>query len=297
MTFGDMILNQVLSGLVTASNFFLVAAGLTLVFGIMGVLNNAHTSFYMIGAYFMWTFHQIFRPGPLIFLVAAIMTLLTVAAVGWITERLLMRHLYSRPFPDVLMITFALLYIFEDIVKMGWGTLGRTIPVPPMGFGQAIKIMGNSFPTYNIFLICLATIVGGGTWLLVNKTKFGRMVIACQTNRETAGALGIPIPLVYTGVFVLGVVLAGLGGIAFAPIGYIRLGIDLRVLMIAFCVMVIGGMGSFSGTILGAIICGETYSLSLLVVPELATGFIFMVTGIILIVRPWGLLGVVGREH
>jgi branched-subunit amino acid ABC-type transport system permease component len=296
MTIGDILINQVLSGLVIASNFFLVAAGLTLVFGIMGVLNNAHTSFYMIGAYLIWTFHQVFKPGPLVFWAAIILTLLVLAGIGWIIERLLMRHLYSRPFPEVLLITFALLYMIEDMVKMTWGTLGRTVPVP-MGFDQPIRIVGQVFPMYNIFLICLAIIVGGATWLLINKTRFGQMAIACQTNRETAGALGIPVPLVYTGIFVIGIVLAGLGGVAFAPVGYIRLGIDLQVLTIAFCVMVIGGMGSFMGTILGAIICGEAYSLSLLVVPELATGFIFIVTGIILVVRPWGLLGVVGRDH
>jgi branched-chain amino acid transport system permease protein len=296
MTFGDVIINQLLSGLVIASNFFLAAAGLTLIFGIMGVLNNAHTSFYMIGAYLIWTFHQVLRPGPFIFWIGTILTLLILAGIGWIIERLLMRHLYSRPFPEILLITFALLYIIEDLVKMMWGTLGRTIPIP-MGFNQPLNIMGYIFPMYNILSLSLAIIVGAATWLLVNKTKFGRMAIACQTNREMAGALGMPIPLIYAGIFVLGVVLAGLGGVAFAPTGYIRLGIDVQVLIIAFSVLVIGGMGSFTGTILGAIICGEAYSLSLLIVPGMATGFIFILTGIILVIRPWGLLGVVGREH
>jgi len=296
MTFGDIIVNQVLSGLVIASNFFLAAAGLTLIFGIMGVLNNAHTCFYMIGAYLIWTFHQVLRPGPFIFWIGTILSLLVLAGIGWIIERLLMRKLYSRPFPEILLITFALLYILEDMVKITWGTLTRTIPVP-MGFDRPINIMGYIFPVYNIFLICLAIFVGAATWLLVNKTKFGRMAIACQTNREIAGALGIPIPLVYTGIFVLGVVLAGLGGVAFAPIGYIRFGIDIDILLIAFSVLVIGGMGSFTGTILGAILCGEAYSLSLLIIPEMATVFIFILTGIILVIRPWGLLGTAGREH
>jgi branched-subunit amino acid ABC-type transport system permease component len=296
MTFGDVLLNQIVAGLVHASNYFLITAGLTLVFGIMGVLNNAHVSFFMISVYFIWTFHQIFKPGPLTFWIASVLTLFAVGIVGWITERLLMRRLYPKPLPEVLLITFALLYVFQDLVKMSWGTMGRTIAVP-MGLDQAVKIMGNSYPVYNIFLIVLSVVVGAGTWLLVHKTKFGRKVIACQTNREVAGALGIPLPFVYGTVFVSGVILAGLGGITFAPIGYIRLGIDVQVLMIAFCVMVIGGMGSFLGTILGALICGEAYSLSLLIFPELATVFIFIVTGVVLVVRPWGLLGVKGREH
>jgi branched-subunit amino acid ABC-type transport system permease component len=292
----ELILQQLLSGLVRGSLLFIVTSGLTLIFGVVGVMNMAHFSFYMVAAYLTWTFWRIFLPSPSSFWISMIATSVVMILIGLVIERLLFRRMYNRILSEQLLASFALIYIFSDLVKILWGLEFRYVTRPVI-LTRSISILGNPFPNYNSFVLVLGVFIACGIWFLLYRTKFGRIVRACHSYREMVGALGIPVPLLYTIVFALSVLLAGLGGIAWTMMGMINLGLDHSLLIEAFCVMVIGGMGSFLGTAVGSLICGVVYALSILIEPRIATLLIFIITGIVLTLRPWGLFGAKGRLH
>jgi branched-chain amino acid transport system permease protein len=201
-----------------------------------------------------------------------------------------LRRVYSLELLYQLLLTFALIYILSDGAKMIWGLEYRSTPTPK-ALGGSISILGREFPMYNLFLIFFAALMGGALWLLLHKTRFGRIVRGTAADRDMVNALGVNVPWVFSLVFVIGTWLAGLSGALMAPITAAAPGMDEAIILECFIVVVIGGMGSIGGALLGALILGETNALSVLLSPRFTMVFPFIFMALVLIFRPWGLLG------
>ena len=292
----EFIINQLFSGLVRSALYFLVTSGLTLLFGVVGTLNMAHFSLYMISSYLMWTFCNLLRGYEFTFWAAFPLSIAAMIVLALCIELLVMRRIYERPLGEQLLITFALVFILDDVAKMVWGSTPLLVSRPEILTG--IATLGRvTFPASGVFVILLGMISGLGTWLLLGKTRLGRISRAAYSHKEMLPSLGIPIHRVYVVMFALSVLLATLAGIAWTVLGMVDLGQAHSLLIECFCVMVIGGMGSFAGTAVSSFICGLSYSFAILIVPKLATPFIFLLAGMVLLFRPWGLMGKVGRLH
>jgi branched-subunit amino acid ABC-type transport system permease component len=187
-------------------------------------------------------------------------------------------------------LTYGLILVLGDLIKLTWGVEDKLIARPPLVEGP-IFLFGMPFDSYFVFVILMGFAVALGLWWFLKKTRYGHIVRAAVFSREMVSALGIPIPRIYTGVFVLGIFIAGLAGAVQAPVGSITLGMDMSVVVQAFCVVVIGGFGSLLGTFVGSFIVGQVYAFSILFWPQGALVLIFIITAVILIVRPWGLFG------
>jgi len=286
----SLLFAQFMSGLARGMMFFLIASGLSLIFGVMNILNFAHATLWLAGAYFCYTFWNLMQDYGFGLWVSIALASLALAAVGWVIEVLLLRRVYERKLPEQLLLTYGLILVLGDLIKLIWGVEDRIIVRPPV-VARPIFLFDTPFDSYFVFVILLGMGVAVGLWWFLKKTKYGHIVRAAVFSREMVSALGIRIPRIYTGVFVLGVFIAGLAGAVQAPVGSITLGMDMAVVVQAFCVVVIGGFGSLLGTFVGAMIVGEVYSFSILFWPEGALVLIFVVTAFILIVRPWGLFG------
>lgn len=287
---GTFIVGQFLGGLTTAMFLFLIASGLSLIFGVLRVLNFAHGSFYMLGAYLAWQIVHLIGPGPGSFWVAALGAAGAIALLGVAVERLLLRHLYAREELYQLLFTYALVLVLADAAKLLWGTQQLSVS-RPASLSGAIQIFGATLPTYNLFIMILGPSIALALWLLLNRTTIGRLVRAAALDREMLGALGADVGRLYTAMFAMGSFLAGLGGALVTPIRTIAPGMDVEIIVEAFIVVVIGGLGSLWGTLLGAIIYGQFLAFGILVFPRFSIFAVFALMAIILIVRPWGLLG------
>jgi branched-subunit amino acid ABC-type transport system permease component len=286
----DVLFNQFMSGIARAAMLFLVASGLSLTFGVLRVLNFAHGSLYMLGAFLSYTIWKFLLMPVLGFYVAAIITAIILGLIGILIEFFLLRRLYARGWPEQLLATYAVILIITDIVKYGWG--GEFLSIPrPKPFTGAVFLLGFPFPSYNFFVILLGLGLVIFLWWLVYKTRLGDIIRAAAHDREMVSALGIPIPWLFTWIFVLGSLIAGLSGAVTAPFGAVALGMDIEIIIECFAVVVIGGMGSLPGTLLGSFIVGEVYAFGIMLKPELALAFIFMVMAVVLIIRPWGIFG------
>jgi branched-subunit amino acid ABC-type transport system permease component len=286
----SLLFAQFMSGLARGMMFFLIASGLSLIFGVMNILNFAHATLWLAGAYFCYTFWYLMQDYGFGLWVSIALASLVLAAVGWIIEVLLLRRVYERKLPEQLLLTYGLILVLGDLIKLIWGVEDRLIARPPL-VASPIFLFDIPFDSYFVFVILVGVGVAVGLWWFLKRTKYGHIVRAAVFSREMVSALGIRIPRIYTGVFVLGVFIAGLAGAVQAPVGSITLGMDMAVVVQAFCVVVIGGFGSLLGTFVGAMIVGEVYSFSILFWPQGALVLIFVVTAFILIVRPWGLFG------
>ena len=286
----SLLFAQFMSGLARGMMFFLIASGLSLIFGVMNILNFAHATLWLAGAYFCYTFWNLMRDYGFGLWVSIALASLVMAGVGWVIEVLLLRRVYERKLPEQLLLTYGLILVIGDLIKLTWGVEDRIIVRPPL-VARPIFLFDTPFDSYFVFVILVGLGVAFGLWWFLKNTKYGHIVRAAVFSREMVSALGIRIPRIYTGVFVLGVFIAGLAGAVQAPVGSITLGMDMAVVVQAFCVVVIGGFGSLLGTFVGAMIVGEVYSFSILFWPEGALVLIFVVTAFILIVRPWGLFG------
>lgn len=286
----SLILAQFMSGLSRGMMLFLIASGLSLIFGVMNILNFAHATLWLAGAYFCYTFWYLMQDSGLGLWVAMLLAALSMAVVGWIIEVLLIRRVYNRELPEQLLLTYGLILVINDLIKLTWGVEDKMITRPKLVAGP-IFILDMPFDSYFIFVILIGLAVAVGLWLFLKKTRYGHIVRAAVFSREMVSALGIPVPRIYTGVFTLGIFIAGLAGAVQAPVGSITLGMDMSVVVQAFCVVVIGGFGSLLGTFVGAFIVGQVYAFSILFWPQGALVLIFLVTAFILIVRPWGLFG------
>ena len=281
---------QCLNGLTQAMFLFLIASGLTLIFGVLGVLNFAHGSLYMLGAYLSYTIASLFVGRPSAFWVALVLGSLGVALAGGLIEAIFLRPVYRRAELDQLLVTYALVLIIGDVVKFAWGPDNRSISRPAILAGSVL-VGGRDFPTYNLVVIALGPLVAAALWLLLTRTQFGRLIRAAASDREMVGVVGADVSRLFTGVFVLGAWLGGLGGGLAAPVGAIYPGMDIEVIAESFIVVVVGGMGSLTGTLLGSLIIGQLNAFGILFFPRFALLFVYVLMVVVLVVRPWGLLG------
>ena len=286
----SFLFSQFMGGLTTAMFLFLIASGLSLVFGVMRVINFAHGSFYMLGAYLAWQAVQWLHPSAEAFWPAALFAGLTIALLGAVVERLFFRSLYGREELYQLLFTYALVLILGDVAKFLWGTGQLSVPQPPILAGS-IQLFGTTQPLYNIFIMVIGPAIAIAGWLVLNHTGAGRMVRAAAYDREMLDALGANVGSIYTGMFVVASFLAGLSGALVTPIESIVPGMDVLIIVQAFIVVVIGGMGSIWGTFWGSIIYGQVLSFGILVFPGFSLFSVFALMAVILIVRPWGLFG------
>ena len=289
MTF-EALSGQILSGLSGGMILFLIAAGLSIIFGTLKVLNLAHGSIYMIGGFLCYglTTKLAFLPGA--FWWTLLLAPMAVALLGGLIEKFLLRRIYSHEVLYQYIFTFALLLVIGDACKFLFGVEYQTVAVPWPVNGK-ISFLSLSFPAYNLFLLGCGLVVFIGVTALMRYTGLGRIVRAVTFNREMANALGINVPRVYTGVFMLGSYLAGLAGTLMPPLSVVSLGSDVAVIIECFIIVVIGGLGSLPGAFLGAIILGLLNAFGIYIIPKLAIAFPFMLMIVILIIRPWGLLG------
>ena len=284
------IFAQALSGLTAAMFLFLIASGLSLIFGVLRVLNFAHGSFYMIGAYLAWQLVQWVGTGGGRFWLAVLGAAVGIAILGGVVERLLLRHLYGKEELYQLLFTYALVLIISDAAKVLWGTQQQSVSRPP-GLEGSFRLFNTVIPWYNLFILLLGPAIAFVFWLVLNRTRAGRLIRAAALDREMLGALGVNVSRLYTGVFVIGSFLAGLGGALVTPVKTIVPGMDVEIIVEAFIVVVIGGLGSFWGTFLGALIYGQVLSFGILIFPRFSIFSVFALMAVVLIIRPWGLLG------
>ena len=269
---------------------FIVASGLSVVFGVLRVLNFAHGSFYMLGAYLAWQMMQWLGPATGSFWLAVLGAAAGVAIIGGVIERFFLRRLYGKEDLYQLLLTYALVLILGDIARITWGTQQLAMP-RPAGLTGSFQFLGAIVPYYNFFIIVLGPLIAVGCWLLLSRTGVGRMIRAAAYDREMLAALGADVGRLYTLMFMGGSFLAGLGGALVTPVRSIVPGMDVEIIVEAFIVVVIGGLGSFWGTFLGAIIFGQVLAFGILVVPGFSIFAVFALMAIVLIVRPAGLMG------
>jgi branched-subunit amino acid ABC-type transport system permease component len=286
----SFVFAQSVSGLTAAMFLFLIASGLSLIFGVLRVLNFAHGTFYMLGAYTTFQIVQWIGTGPGTFWVAALGAAAAVAVLGGLVERLLFRHLYGREELTQLLFTYALVLVLSDAAKVAWGTQQKSVSRPP-GLSGAVTVLGATIPYYNLFILVLGPAIALGFWFVLQRTRVGRLIRAAALDRETLGALGVNVNALYTGVFVLASFLGGLGGALVTPVRTIVPGMDTEIIVEAFVVVVIGGLGSFWGTFLGALVYGQVLSFGILFFPQFSIFSVFALMAAVLILRPWGLLG------
>src|SRR6201994_516382 len=280
---------QFLTGLASAASLFLVASGLSIIFGVTRIVNFAHGAFYMLGAYVAFTLTERFS-GALGFWGGIVVASLIVAAVGVLVEMILLRRIYHSPELFQLLATFGLTLMVEDLVVLIWGPddlLGRRAP----GFRGAVDFFGQNIPTYDLFLIGLSPVVLGALWLMFQSTRWGVLVRAATQDRDMVAALGVNQKWLFTSVFALGVFLAALGGALQIPRDAVHHAMDLRIIVDVFVVVVIGGLGSIIGAFVAAVRVSELNAFGILIFPKISIILVFLVMAAVLIVRPWGLFG------
>ena len=280
---------QFLVGLSRAMILFVVTSGLSFVLGVLRVPNVAHGSLYMIGAFCAFTISKLLGGGSLGFWVALVLAPFVVALVSLIAERSLFCHLYQREHLMLLLFTFALMLILGDLVKIIWGSAYRSIMAPDFLKGSS-QIFGSAFPRYNLFLIFVGPLVAIGLWLFTNKTKMGKIARAAAVDRDMIGAIGINVSWVFAFAFVLGCFLAGLGGALVAPTMSVTIGMDHDIIIEAFLIVTIGGLGNMWGALVGSLLFGLTQAFGILLWPQFAIVFPYTAVVIVLILRPQGLL-------
>lgn len=284
------ILSQIFVGLSRTVILFIVASGLSLILGVLRIPNVAHGSLYMIGAFMAFTVSKVFGGGSLGFWMALILAPLAVALISFVAERGLFQFLYEREHLMLLLLTFALSLVFGDLVKLVWGGEYKSVPVPQVFQGYVPLFGGLPFPLYNIFLLVVGPVVAVLLWLLTNKTKIGKISRAAAVDREMVGAVGINVSWVFASVFIIGCLLAGLGGVLVAPTVSVTLGMDHSLIIEAFLIVIMGGLGNIWGALLGALIFGITQSMGILIWPQFGIIFPYLAVVIVLLFRPTGLL-------
>ncbi len=286
----SFVLVQFLTGLTTASSLFLVACGLSIVFGVTRIVNFAHGSFYMLGAYIAYNLVTRVGSGPLGFWGGVLLAALAVGLLGVVMEILILRRIYQAPELFPLLATFGVVLVVQDATLAIWGPEDLLGPRAP-GLKGAVDIVGRPFPSYDLVVIALAPLVMGSLWLLFHRTRWGTLVRAASQDREMVGALGVRQTSLFTSVFFLGSFLAGLSGAVQLPRETVNLHMDLNIITEAFVVVVVGGMGSIAGAFLAAVLVGELQAFGILAFPQITLVLIFLVMAVVLVVRPWGLLG------
>lgn len=281
---------QFLTGLSDASSLFLIASGLSLIFGVTRIVNFAHGSFYMAGAYIAYASISFLPHGGFYFWIGVVGAALVIGLLGVLVETSLLRRLYSGPELFLLIATFGIVLIIQDGTRWIFGAEDLLGPLAP-GLSGSVDIMGSLIPQYDLALILGALLILGMIWLLLHRTRWGVLVRAATEDREMVSALGVNQARLYTGVFFLGSFLAGLGGAVQLPKGGADLLMDMNVIAAAFVVVVVGGMGSVAGAYLAAVLIGELRTFGILVFPESTLIMMFLVMAVVLVFRPYGIFG------
>lgn len=296
-----LLLEQTLNGLQLGTLLFLLAAGLTLIFGIMDMVNMAHGSLYMMGAFFCATFTRLTGN----FIWGVLLALPATVLLGIVVEVITLRHLYERSHLEQVLATFGLILFFNEGVRIVWGSAGLDIPLPAL-LNTHVEFLGIPYPTYRMMILGIGVVVAVGLYVLVARTRVGMLIRAGAANREMVGALGVDIRLLYTLVFGLGAGLAGLGGMLVAPLSTAEIGMGEQILILSFVVIVIGGIGSIRGSLVAALLVGLIDTLGRAFLPELLDIFfsgavaataapslssmmIYVIMAAVLAVRPQGL--------
>jgi branched-chain amino acid transport system permease protein len=302
------LIEQCLNGIQLGMLLFLLAAGLTLIFGIMDLVNLAHGSLYMIGAYFAATFAALTGS----FIASLALALVATLVVGMALEVIAIRRLYGRDHLDHVLGTFGLLLFFNELVRLIWGPAGMTLPLPPQMLTAVQVLPGVFYPLYRLVIIAATLVVALLLYILVMRTRIGMLIRAGASNREMVGALGVNIKLLYTFVFGLGAALAGFAGMMQAPILTVQIGMGENILILAFVVIIIGGIGSIRGAFVAAIIVGLIDTVGRAFLPDLLGSFlssnaaqtlgpslssmmIYMLMAAVLVFRPEGLFPAAGK--
>jgi branched-chain amino acid transport system permease protein len=284
-----------LSGVFHAAILFLVAAGLQVVFGVQRIFNLACGSFYALGAYAgvsaVQAYIQMGGP-PALFVVPLVVCGLLVGAVGIVVERGLLRFVYDRDETFQLLLTFALVLMLEDAIRFTWGTAPQSTAGLYLAYGQ-VRILGAPVPVYNLIVIAASLAIAGGIGWLLTRTAFGRIIRAAAENREMAEALGVNLAWLYVRVFTLGTALGTLGGGLVIPATAAMSEMGIELIVEAFAVVVIGGLGSMRGALAGALVVGVLRAIAIAVYPELEMLLIYLIVIAVLVMRPRGLFGAV----
>lgn len=283
----DIIGAQLVNGVSYGLLLFIITCGLSLVFGILGVLNLAHGSLYMFGAYIAYSLTATYTQS---FWLALLIAPISVALLALVVELILLRPTYQLGHLSQVLLTFGLAYVFHDLASIIWGSNVLSIPVPSI-FSGSIAIFGQTFPIYRIAVIIVGIVIAVLLWYIQEKTKWGAIIRAGLSDKQMVSALGINIKLVFTIVFVIGGLLAGFGGVVAGPILGLYPSMEFQTLILALVVLVIGGLGSISGTLVAGLLVGIVETFSRFLVPELSMFLVFGLMAIILIVKPNGLLG------
>lgn len=281
---------QLLTGLSRAAILFIVASGLSLVFGALRIVNIAHGSFYMVGAFVSVTVARSVD-GLAGFLLAIVAATVVVAGLAALVEVFALRRLYESEHLMQLLATFAFVLIFADLVQAIWGERPQTLPQPDL-VGGPVNLGGVVFPKYSLFLIGVAVLLALALWALMTHTSLGRDIRAAVSDPEMLKMVGVNVPLLFTAVFALGGALAALGGVLAAPQSTARLGMDISIIVESFAVVIIGGLGSLLGTAVGALLVGITFAFGIVFFPQGALAIVFLVMVAVLVWRPQGLFGV-----
>lgn len=277
-----------LSALTDASALFIAAAGLTLVFGAMRIINIAHGSFYMYGAFLVAAVAG--TSGGVKLWFAIVLAPVIVAAIGATVEMTVLRRIYEREHLVQLVATYALFLIFADLALRFWGSTPRTVSSPTLLSGS-VNIGSREFPAYDLFSIGAAVAVAIGLWLVLQRTAIGWRIRAAVEDPETLSTSGTNVPLLFTTVFTLGALLAGVAGALAAPLESVVPGLDSSIIVTAFIVAVIGGLGSITGAAIGAVLISLFNAAGALWAPNWEPAFIYLAMIVVLAIRPWGLLG------
>src|SRR5689334_17812863 len=290
INWGNFI-SQCFNGLVLGALLALISSGLTIIYGTLGVLNLAHGAMFMLGGYAGWLAYT--YTGS--FIVAVIVGSLFVAIVGVLMERIVIRHFYTRPHEDQLLVTFGLGIVFVEAVRFFFGSLSKAIPPPP-GLGGITNLGFMFYPTYRIALLGIVAVALIALYVVLYRTRIGMIVRAGIEDSMMVDALGIDVYKVFMLVFGIGAMAAGFAGIVNAPVVSIAPDVGEGFLVQTFVVVVIGGVGSFPGAVLGGLIAGEIISLTSMINPAYSYVMLFAAMTLVLVLRPHGLLGVKGRE-
>ncbi|MBK6321443.1 branched-chain amino acid ABC transporter permease [Candidatus Aalborgicola defluviihabitans] len=284
-------ISQCFNGLVLGALLALISSGLTIIYGTLGVLNLAHGAMFMLGGYAGWVAYTYTSS----FLVAVVAGSLFVALVGIVMERLIIRHFYTRPHEDQLLVTFGLGIVFVELVRFVFGSLSKSVPPPALLAG--ITDLGFMvYPTYRLALLGIITVALLALYFVLYRTRLGMIVRAGIEDSVMVDSLGINVHKIFMVVFGIGAMAAGFAGIVNAPVVSLAPDVGEAILVQTFVVVVIGGVGSFPGAVLGGLIAGELISLTSMVNPAYSYVMLFVVMTLVLVFRPRGLLGSVGRE-
>jgi branched-chain amino acid transport system permease protein len=278
---------QLLNGLSFGMLLFMITSGLSLIFGIMGVLNLAHGSMYMIGAYLALS---ITKEISLSFFAALLLAPLLVAAISLLLEVGLLRPTYHLGHLSQVLLTFGLAYIIHDLVRWIWGGNVQALPVPE-GLNVSVAVFGQTFPLYRLAVMGFGLLLAAVMWYMQEKTRWGAIIRAGLSNKEMVSGLGINIQAVFAVVFAIGGLLAGMGGVVAGPVLGLYPGMEFEVLILSLVILVVGGLGSISGTLLASVIVGVVESIGKVMFPQLSSVLIFALMALVLIVKPTGLLG------